>query len=611
MKFPRRFQKFSLQKKLYLSCLLIDLTLLLVCTLVFYRYTTDSLKRNMHAILTGNTSLLASQLDALLKTGDNCLKELQTDTGLIATAKRIDDSPLHYFMAHVSDKYVFQSVFRSLLVSQEIKGSISYVSSYYDQVGIDYRSGSHRTMDKAGLRENQPLANLLEGAFYVTYQPPHQSYWQENQVVFSVVRSMRDTHGKYGILILDYDISSLTGLLDIFENASSYSISLVDREGSLCYSTDPDLNVDLFLARYQAAREGSRDNLFSPDSDRISCFQESPITGWSFVLSYDTDSLTDSLGKMFFVSLTLFLSLFAVTSLFLFFVTHTLTRPLQKLTARLQALEPGENLTIQEDHSSNEVATLTNSIQTFLSEIHQQNRLLTEARQRTIQAHYDAMEAQLNPHFLYNTLSVIGMTGLIAENPTVFRMCNELASQLRYCLSDTGQPVTLEQEIAHAGSYLYLMKQRYEEDLQYQWELDESLNHILVPKLILQPLVENCFQHGFQQTQYEIDPPWIIRISSYQDQDHWYLSVANNGAPFCPEKLELLRQRIARYKSPEHWGAKEENAIPRQGFGLENTILRLNVYYYGREFSQVSSQGKYTLITIGGPLHPEKVFHRQ
>lgn len=134
---------------------------------------------------------------------------------------------------------------------------------------------------------------------------------------------------------------------------------------------------------------------------------------------------------------------------------------------------------------------------------------------------------------------------------------------------------------------------------------------ISVPKLILQPLIENCFQHGFQQTECEIPPPWKIKISSFRDEDYWYLSVTNNGAPFNPERMELLYQRIEHFRLPDYWAENAENVIHRQGFGLENTILRLNVYNYGKEFSQISSRGQETIVTIGGPLHPERVFNRQ
>ena len=84
-----------------------------------------------------------------------------------------------------------------------------------------------------------------------------------------------------------------------------------------------------------------------------------------------------------------------------------------------------------------------------------------------------ALQAQINPHFLYNTLSVIGMTGLASGNTDVSDMCTELSQLLRYSLSYTGQSVLLSQEIDNARHYLYIMKIRYEDDLKYEWQLDD------------------------------------------------------------------------------------------------------------------------------------------
>ena len=187
-----------------------------------------------------------------------------------------------------------------------------------------------------------------------------------------------------------------------------------------------------------------------------------------------------------------------------------LTQPLRQLTDKLIRLEPGENIPALPGSVDNEIIFLTNAIQGYLSEIYDQNQRLTEERHRTLIAHYDAMEAQLNPHFLYNTLSVIGMTGLASGNTDVSDMCTELSQLLRYSLSYTGQSVLLSQEIDNARHYLYIMKIRYEDDLKYEWQLDDSLNDITVPKLILQPLIENCFQHGFHQAGTEILSPMKV-----------------------------------------------------------------------------------------------------
>ena len=203
------------------------------------------------------------------------------------------------------------------------------------------------------------------------------------------------------------------------------------------------------------------------------------------------------------------------------------------------------------------------------------------------------------------------MTGLSGGNTTVSTMCSELASLLRYSLSHTGQSVLLEQEITNAASYLYIMKMRYEEDLSYEWNLDSTISSVLVPKLILQPLLENCFQHGFQQTEQEIPPPWMIEIRSCHDENYWYLCVSNNGAHFKEEKLRLLYQRIRQFNLPDYNGEDSADMVLRQGYGLENTILRLHIYYRGKEFFRVStSESGWTAVTIGGPLKPEKLFTR-
>lgn len=600
------FKKLSLQKKIYLSCLILNIVLLTACCLIFYHYTTASLRDNMQDTITSNTTLLSRELDSKINTANNSLKELQTDEELMAIAKKIRSESHNYFSQNVSERFLFLSSFQSVLASQGIHASIVYISQYYDQIGMHYSSGTLPLLGKDSLQEIPEVSELINDFFYAAYIPPHEDYWKKDRTVFTVVRAMRDNYNKYGLLLLNYDVSMLSQLLEDLGNTDGHSITLLNSDEDFLYSTDPDLDKDVFLESY---RNADSDHIFSYSSNSISCATVSDTTGWIFIVTHNIDSYLSSLKDMFLISIVLFLSLFFITLLFLSFVTTSLTNPLQKLVAQLHNLQPGENITLTEDHSSNELAVLTNSVQNFLSEIYEQNQLLTEARQRTLQAHYDAMEAQLNPHFLYNTLSVIGMTALTSGSETAFNMCNELASQLHYSLSYTRQSVHLEQEIVNAQSYLYIMKQRFVDDLMAEWDIDESLNTIAVPKLILQPLVENCFQHGFHDKEHSILPPWKIWIRSYHDDSYWYLSITDNGIPFDQKKQDHLYQRIEQFKRPEHLENNMETVL-QQGFGLENSILRLCIYYDGKEYFHIDSDSQKTTITIGGPLYPQKVFNR-
>lgn len=515
------FKKLSFQKKLYISCFILNLILLSICSVVFYYYTSDSLKKNMQDSVISNTSMLSRDLDNLLKAADSTLKELQTNSLLTSSAKEITYSQNNYFATHVPDSSTFQKAFRAVLISQNLNGSISYVSNYYDNIGASYSTGTYEYISKEKLRKLDGLTDLLENTNYVSYIPPHEDYWGHGKTVFSVVRSMRDTYHKYGILILDFDISSLSGFLKDFENPEDFSITILDEDQNFIYTTDANMNQAHFYDCYREAADSGTTKTFSANDVSISCYEVSSTTGWTFILTSSTAGYLKSLNNALVVSAILFLSLFFIMSAFLLLMTHKLTKPLKQLSTQLMNLEPGRNINISQISSNNEITTLTNAVQAFLSEIYDQNRKLTDARRRALKAHYDAMEAQLNPHFLYNTLAVIGMAGLSNGNMTVSTMCSELANLLRYSLSYTRQAVLLEQEITNAKSYLYIMKMRYEEDLIYEWNLDESLNSIFVPKLILQPLIENCFQHGFQQTEYEILPPWKIRITSFSDDTYW------------------------------------------------------------------------------------------
>lgn len=216
----------------------------------------------------------------------------------------------------------------------------------------------------------------------------------------------------------------------------------------------------------------------------LSCYTVSPLTGWTFILTSSTATYMSSMKNLILTSALLFFILGIVMSSFLFILTRMLVRPMNELVHQLESIDPDSNIQLKPTSASstNEIVLLTQTIQSYLAEIYNKTVLLNESRRREFQAHYEAMEAQLNPHFLYNTLSVIGMTGLNSGDTTVFQMCSELASLLRYSLSFTGQAVELGQEIANAKSYLYIMKIRYENDFICTWELDSSIEKLHVPK---------------------------------------------------------------------------------------------------------------------------------
>lgn len=608
-----KFHEFSFQKKLFISCILLNSLLLVGFSLFFYYYSANSLRENMRSTLSGSTSMIQNNLDTILNDADNTLKELQLNTALLDTARNIPESENNYLPTHIAARSAFQDRFRTTLMSSDLDVSLNYVSKYYDHLGISSPNGTSYTK-KAVLENNPNLTGVMDSINYVLYVPPHKDYWKNNRTVISVVRSMRDIYHQYGLLIADFDMDTLTKrLLSGFDTPEDYDITILDDADNLVYTSSSILNRRIFLASWRSASKISPESgSFSYGNLSVSSYHLSDKTGWTVILSENSSIFAASIKRLLIISTLLFVIMFIIMSTFLMVLTRNLTQPLRQLTDKLTVLDPGENISAIPENSDNEIIFLTNAIQGYLSEIYDQNQRLTEQRKRTLIAHYDAMEAQLNPHFLYNTLSVIGMTGLASGNMDVSNMCTELSQLLRYSLSYTGQSVILSQEIDNARHYLYIMKIRYEDDLEYEWQLDDSLNSITVPKLILQPLIENCFQHGFHQAGVEISPPWKISIRSHCDDTRWYLSISNNGAPFPEEKLAALHQKLSGFTFTGNQDMDYENTFRHQGYGLENTILRFHIYYRGEEYFHVSrnDSDNLTTVTIGGPLKPEKLFSR-
>ncbi|CAK4868799.1 unnamed protein product [Aphanomyces euteiches] len=204
----------------------------------------------------------------------------------------------------------------------------------------------------------------------------------------------------------------------------------------------------------------------------------------------------------------------------------------------------------------------------------------------------------MNPHFLYNTLAVIGAYGIKKGNDEVMQMCADLSDMLRYTIDlDNGQ-TKISTEMAHVEKYLKLMSLRFEHYLDYHIDLDESLLNAPIPKLTLEPIIENVFRHGFK----DVEPPWVLKVKGYVKERRWYIEIEDNGNGFKAASIEQLETSLREegdFMNPGHFTQSKANG----GMGLINTFMRLHYFYKGEEtieFFNAASGG--AIIRIGGPM---------
>lgn len=219
-------------------------------------------------------------------------------------------------------------------------------------------------------------------------------------------------------------------------------------------------------------------------------------------------------------------------------------------------------------------------------------------REGTLQAQLSALQTQINPHFIYNTLNIISAKSMESGNYDVIEICDQFAGMLRYSTDTRSRTATLAEEIENVRRYLTLAKARYEDNLEYTISVPENINEIIVPKLTLQPLVENAMTHGFSGT----NETRKLSVSGEIRDRKLILEIRDNGTGFSEEMLQSLRERIHEIELG-HVSIEEESG---GHIGLVNTCLRLHYYSHGKMRVAIRNEDG-AVITLVMPFEEKSV----
>ncbi len=205
------------------------------------------------------------------------------------------------------------------------------------------------------------------------------------------------------------------------------------------------------------------------------------------------------------------------------------------------------------------------------------NRLMTKTRSATMgemamqegawQARMNALQMQINPHFIYNTLNIISAKGMECGSEEIIDICDQFARMLRYSSDLRSKTASLGEELQNARCYLQLVKVRYEDQLHYVIDVPENMNDLILPKLTLQPIVENALTHGFAGR----TDPREVRILGQMESGMLLLTIRDNGNGFSAESMQRLRTAF-------HQMEQDFTRFVAEGgehLGLINTYLRL------------------------------------
>jgi len=263
---------------------------------------------------------------------------------------------------------------------------------------------------------------------------------------------------------------------------------------------------------------------------------------------------------------TISLVYLAVLFFFLLYAVRMILRPLTRLSQSVRNFQPGHELAIVPEMTrTDEIGYLYRSVQKMTANINEliRDRYLMEIRQK--ESELILLHSQITPHLLYNTLDSIYWYGLRGGMPEVAEMVKDLSTLLRIGLSRGKELIRVKEERQHVEAYLQLQEKRYNHSFRYSLEVDADAEEGLVPKVIIQPLVENSIVHGIGK----MDGEGEVSVRVYRQRDRLLVEVADNG--FRPVNLEKIQAILSGQADPD------------KGFGIRNVHKRIQLRF-GDEF---------------------------
>lgn len=212
---------------------------------------------------------------------------------------------------------------------------------------------------------------------------------------------------------------------------------------------------------------------------------------------------------------------------------------------------------------------------------------------REMQSRMLALQAQMNPHFLYNSLATIQALADEGMTDEIYYLCQNISDILRYISSDSDQMVFLHEEVKHTQSYLECMKLRYNNELTYNINIPDEMTECKIPKLCLQLIVENAIKYSTKKK-----GPWVVNINGTITSTYWELHITDNGPGFSSEAIESLQSEIEKIDQTGSLPNLEIN-----GMGLLNIYIRFKLLYKGRHIFRLSNNVEEgAQVTIGGVI---------
>ena len=413
------------------------------------------------------------------------------------------------------------------------------------------------------------VQNIFESSNY-------RYYW-----VVSLSRSVELTYFgniRGGVLLVDMNYSAIEQMFDKVNKEGTGYVYLIDGNGEIIYHPNQkaiysglEKENNLLAATYD---DGDHIEVYG-GKERAVVVKTVGYTGWKIVSVVPVRELAVNSGQL----ATITVIIFTITILLVLFgnllISRIITDPLRRLEDSLNYLESG-NLNPDEIYlgGTHEIRHLSRTIKSMVRQMRKLMDDMVKEQEEKTKSELDALQSQINPHFLYNTLDSVVWMVESERYQEAISMVTSLATLFRISLSKGNNIITIRDEITHARNYMSIQKVRFKNKFEYNIDIDPAIENCITIKLIVQPLIENAIYYGVNNS----DDDGMINVKGYEKDGDIFIEVSDNGMGIPEETVKTLLTK------------KSENRGKGSGIGLWNVNQRIALYFKGNYGLSIQSE---------------------
>lgn len=589
-KLSKVYKNLSIKKKMLLILYIQIIIPLILIGFMSYKMSSDIIQRKSVAYSEDILHMIELRLKDYIYNVDLISQDLIYDQKVYSILN--NDSIKHDIINDYENEDAINNILKKVVLSRKEIQSICFVSKSKNYYFFDNNS------KKGSIKDSAPFDIILDNAraaYGKTIWYLDSKGGQVNNIFLARTIYNQNNYNEIGLMVIMVRKEVLATVYQDLETKNMKNIAIISDKNDLIVSSSPD---NAYILNLKLGNNITQKDWSITDKKAGTLISQITLGNprWR-VVSYIT--LKDLFKEIVMLrQWIIVLSLLSVLilSVLSMYIAVDFIKPIKKLVKAMGKLQKGEdNVQINVDRED-ELGFLNKAFNIMAKEIHNLVNWVYREQITRKEAEIKALQSQINPHFLFNTLESINWMAQLNQVPEISETVSDLSALMEASIGRDDRLITLEEEFMYADKYISLLKRRFEDKIELVKQVSDEALKVEIPRLLIQPLIENAVHHGIEKSREK----GRILLKAFLNEDKLIIEVEDDGMGIEKEELELLNERLSMDNDTYF---RSLNSKKNKSIGIENVNRRIKLFY-GENFGlEIESElGAYTKALVSIPL---------